>query len=134
MKIDLLPQPYVIYINDSIEGSLRLEKDYIFKIDGLTFVIDKGFIYDGTSVPSFAWSLFKFERRGVHDPAGIVHDYLYRNGFLKTMAGSEAFFTRKQADLLFKDMLDYLGIKSWLSKLAYVGVRWFGKSSWKGKS
>ena len=61
--------------------------------------------------------------------ASMIHDVLYQYK-------SEAPVTRKEADIIFKDMLEEVKFK-W-RRLFYLGVRWFGGSrkfgEWKHKN
>lgn len=81
-----------------------LLKDFIY-IDPIWDKIEvpHGFIFDGASIPRFAWSLlglYPFSSEVVR--AGLIHDFLYRKQFL----------TRHEADDVLRRILIYEGILS----------------------
>jgi hypothetical protein len=129
-------QPHIIPIKES--GDVyRLEHDYIIDLRPYTtkhveLVIEKGFVYDGASVPRWLWSLSGLGIDGLHRAAALVHDfiYIYKGDFKDDDTGSDITLSRKEADLIFKKMLTDVGIASHRVWLAYHGVRWFGQSVW----
>jgi hypothetical protein len=56
---------------------------------------------------------------GKYAVAAIVHDFLYRTG-----KG-----TKKEADDLFLEMMEHLGVPWFRRKIMYRAVRWFGKGN-----
>lgn len=100
-----------------------------------------GFKHDGASVPRAVWSFYPPHPL---DRAAIFHDLLYRRqGKLKpgefqvqTENGDwvdvDATWTRKQADLLFREMIDQdpHGPGYIRRSAAYWAVRGFGRWAW----
>src|SRR5690554_5881085 len=62
---------------------------FIVNIDGETYIVPAGYIWDGASIPRLLWNIFP-----PNDPAywraACFHDYcyshLYRNGIMKSFA------------------------------------------------
>lgn len=127
-------QPLIVPYRES--GKLyMLVQDY--KIDltpygyNLILTIPQGFVYDGASVPRFLWSIVGLGIDGLHRAAALVHDYLYENQGRISGIGAYGFaFTRKQSDVLFRDMMRRDKIANHRVWLAYKGVRLFGKKVW----
>lgn len=78
---------------------------------------------DGASVPRFFWRLVFPPGDPQVLRAAILHDYIYRT--------HPEGWTRPEADRLFFDVLTFEGVPAWRARLAYWGVRLFGRSSWE---
>ena len=85
--------------------------------------VPAGFIFDGASIPRFAWSTL-----GVtpYDPkvvaAAVVHDWLY-NSKVKS---------KKDADAIFYYIMEYQGLLSTSQmRLMYTAVKLFGGKAYK---
>jgi hypothetical protein len=125
----MLKQPHVISVREKGKR-LELQEDYTYK----NITIPKGFRYDGASVPRLFMFLIGFERRGVHDPAALVHDYLYQNrGYIDSNEKKILKYIRKDSDNIFYDIMKIVGVMKWHAKLAYYAVRVGGIFSWGGK-
>lgn len=110
----------------------RLNKAWacLLKLDGkLTRIeIEKGYTYDGASIPRFARWLI--ERDGVHRESALLHDYLYEcEGFIDFELDG-LFYNRKDADQIFRECLKSQGLASWKVFLMYNAVRIGGGSYW----
>lgn len=82
----------------------------------------KGFVTDLSSIPWIVSPIFKSVN---HNPAGVIHDYLYCS---KTVS-------RKDADKIFKEMLLHhiSKAKPYQVTMMYVGVRVGGGGRWNKK-
>lgn len=76
---------------------------------------------DFASIPRPLWNLLP--PTGRYGKAAVVHDFLYRTH-------GEA--TRPQADRVFLEGMDVLGVDWFTRHLMYAGVRVGGASSYKG--
>jgi hypothetical protein len=76
-------------------GLYRNTEDYVLFIFGITIRIPAGFVFDGASIPFFAWILTYTPHHPVVMLAAMVHDYLYLTHFV----------SREQADMIFKSLL-----------------------------
>ncbi len=111
-----------IHKSDSMGNVYRLlEQIQVFS----DLTVPVGFSSDGASVPRFFWRLVFPPGDTKALRAAFIHDYIYRT--------HPSGWTRKMADKLFLENLVSDGIPAWRAKLAYIGVRLFGESSWKGK-
>ena len=94
-----------------------------FKFRGKTFVVPKGFEFDGASVPR----IFRLSVCAPLDPeavrASCGHDWIYRT--------QPKGWTRAEADLMFLCFLIADGLPVHRALKAYCGVRLGGWIAWK---
>ena len=107
----------------------ELVEPWSFSIDGRTFIIPKGFVFDGASIPKYFWNWLS--PVGVLLIPGLVHDYLYANEALmqsNNVIGVKR--NRKECDQLFRDIaIEVNGFKS-INWIAYGALRPFGWIAW----
>lgn len=80
------------------------------------------FVTDFASVPRFFWRFVP--PVGPYGKAAVIHDYIYRT------AGHLG-YTRLQADQIFLEAMEVLGVKKWKRRAMYRGVRMGGKKAWQ---
>jgi len=98
-----------------------LLNDYPVKYGNIKITVPAMFIFDGASIPWFAWlSTYTPFHPDVMGPA-VVHDWLYLNH--QTV--------RNVADEIFYDLLILNGANIVKSKLMYKAVKLAGKTYWK---
>ena len=96
----------------------KLIRPMLVTVDNQTTEIPAGFITDCASVPRGLWNLFP--PTGSYAKAAVFHDWLYREGKI----------SRKQADELFLDAMECLGVP-WITRYSlYWGVRIWGWMAW----
>lgn len=109
----------------------EIAQDYYFSIHGQSYVIPKGFVFDGASVPKFlaTW----LSPVGVLLIGGLVHDYAYKYETLQTKAGKTiGKLSQKEADIIFRDInIEQNGFHL-LNYLAYWALRLGGFVAWNG--
>lgn len=91
--------------------------------------IPRGFVFDLASVPRLVWPLIAPFELSIAAP--LVHDWLYR--YAGSMpAGGHALraYTRRDADLLFRRIMERERVPGWRRVLAYAAVRAFGGFAW----
>lgn len=76
------------------------------------------FVTDLASTPKFLW--LTFAPFGKHTDAAIVHDYLYSKDCIYKE------IDRKEADLIFLELMKLLEVPFWKRQAMYRGVRAFG--------
>jgi hypothetical protein len=82
--------------------------------------VPQGYVTDFASVPRpFRWLVPK---SGKYNQAAVVHDYIYTNLY-RTL-------TKDQADQIFFDAMQELGVVRWKRKLMYFAVRIGGRGNW----
>ena len=104
--------------------------------DGTTFVVPKGFRFDGASVPRFCWALL--HPAGLLLVSGLIHDYAYRHAMLwRVVAGTEneveeyGGLTRRAADCLFWQVgEDVNGVRT-VNGLAFLAVSVGARGVWR---
>lgn len=84
--------------------------------------VPSGFETDGGSVPRLLWRVFGGPNGPLRD-AYIVHDLLYSQAKINRR-------TRKQADLVLKEIALELGSEGWRAQALYIGVRLGGRRAW----
>ena len=101
--------------------NVQLTDTFVFrsKIAG-TVEVPAGYISDGASVPRLFQNIFP--PYGKYLEAAVAHDYIYSDIFDR--------FTKKQADNVFRELLEVLRIPEWKIKLMYRGVKLGGKGGW----
>jgi hypothetical protein len=110
----------------------EVAKDWHFSVKGEDYVIPKGFVFDGASVPKFlaTW----LSPTGVLLIGGLVHDYAYKYTVLLKKGKKESSepMTQKEADILFRDIgIEQNGFHL-LNYLAYWALRVGGFVAWNG--
>ena len=96
---------------------------YVFKdFEMSDFIIPKGFKTNLASVPRMLW--FIFPTFGTWTTPSIIHDYLYATS-------NELKYTRKKADIKFRDLCIKYGTPKWKAQLFYYVVRTFGYFNYK---
>lgn len=95
--------------------------------NGEDIVIEKGFRFDGSSVPRCLWWIFP--SYGDFFLAALIHDWCYINDYKRIEWGTDR--AREFAD---KEMLYWSQLtntksifKTWDNYLRYYAVKWFGK-------
>ena len=110
----------------------EIVKDYHFTIHGENYVIPKGFVFDGASVPKFLASWLS--PVGVLLVGGLVHDYAYKYEKLlkKNKKDTTHTLTQKEADIIFRDInIEQNGFHL-MNYLAYWALRLGGFVAWNG--
>ena len=80
-----------------------------------------GFICDGASIPRWAWTTIGGPFTGKYREAAVIHDWLYRSGLV----------TRKEADKIFEEAMEILGVSLWRRKVMHRAVRIGAGKKWK---
>jgi hypothetical protein len=106
--------------------------DWHFSVNGENYVIPKGFVFDGASVPKFLASWLS--PVGVLLIGGLVHDYIYKYKVLikKDKKSATDEMNQKQADQLFRDINIEQNGFHFLNNLAYWALRIGGFVAWNG--
>lgn len=110
----------------------EIGKDWHFSVNGEDYVIPKGFIFDGASVPKFLASWLS--PVGVLLVGGLVHDYVYKYTVLLKYGkkSTSEKMNQKQADELFRDINIEQNGFHFLNYLAYWALRIAGFVAWNG--
>ena len=109
----------------------EITKDWRYELNGVKYVIPKGMIFDGASVPKFFRSWLS--PMGVLLIGGLVHDYGYKYGaLLKGNKKSAEVHNQKELDQIFRDInIDVNGFRV-LNYVAYYALRLGGFIAWNG--
>ena len=111
----------------------EIAKDWHYTLNKTNYVVPKGFVFDGASVPKFLATFLS--PVGVLLMGGLVHDYAYKYAALlkKGTAKENATpLTQKEADIIFRDIcIEVNGFKL-LNYLAYYTLRLAGFVAWNG--
>lgn len=127
-----LPAPVVTYLVQ--ERMWRLEAPYICQHEVHRITVPDQFEFDLASVPRpFWWLIAPFE---LSIAAPLLHDFLYRYGG-EPPDGSvvpSRSYSRREADLLFRDIMEQEGVSPWRRAAAYRAVRWLGAGAWSANA
>ena len=109
----------------------EITKDWRYSIDGKKFVIPKGFIFDGASVPKFFRSWLS--PMGVLLMGGLIHDYGYKYQTLvyADKKGMNGEHNQRWMDKTFRDINISVNGFYVLNYLAYYGLRLGGFMAWR---
>lgn len=108
----------------------EIAEDWNFTINKQKYVIPKGFIFDGASVPKFLTSWLS--PVGILLIGGLVHGYVYKYEVLLKADKKKTSkkYTQKEADELFRDInIEQNGIHV-LNWAAYLALRAGGFVAW----
>ena len=116
MKTEIYNRPRLLWLGG---GRYELLNDLEYSIDGKKLKVKKGVVTDFASVPRALHWLFS--RDSLQSRASIIHDYLYSTGIR----------SRKDSDVIFKNLLrnDYSSALTII--LMYLAVRIFGARRYK---
>tara|TARA_E500000178_G_scaffold216860_1_gene214061 strand:- start:1318 stop:1905 length:588 start_codon:yes stop_codon:yes gene_type:complete len=110
----------------------ELTKDFYYHLNGNKYVIPKGFVFDGASIPKFLRTFFS--PVGVLLMGGLVHDYAYKYETLlranKTTTLGK--ISQKRADEIFRDICINVNGFYLMNYLAYWSLRLGGFVAWNG--
>jgi Protein of unknown function (DUF1353) len=122
-----LPPPVLTYIGDD---RWRLEADYTYQDGEHRITVPAGFEFDLSSVPRAFWSLIAPFELSITAP--LLHDFLYQYGGRPPAGTVEPprTYTRRQADQLFRAVMEREGVPAWRRLPAYAAVRAFGGGAW----
>lgn len=101
---------------------------------GESIWVPMGFITDFASIPRPLWSIIGGPT-GKYGKAAVVHDYLYRTGGRIPHAvaadGSVTYriYTKTQADAIFYEAMNVLGVGRFQRWVMYQAVRVFGRGA-----
>lgn len=108
----------------------RLLSDYHFGINGMDYVIKRGFEWDGASIPwILRWkygSPFDF----VHLVGGLIHDAIYANEIYYSSSLSPADFVKTVADCIYYTIIRRFGATILRAFKEWAAVMIFGWSHW----
>jgi hypothetical protein len=113
----------------------EIVKDWHYSLDGVNYVVPKGFVFDGASVPKFLASWLS--PVGVLLVGGLVHDYGYKYETLYTKNKGDwkencGWKTQKDMDIIFRDINIEQNGFHFLNYLAYWALRLGGFAAWNG--
>ncbi|MCG7598865.1 DUF1353 domain-containing protein [Halomonas sp. McH1-25] len=94
---------------------------YVLTINGTVRIVPKGYIFDGSSIPSWLWWLFP-PSYGPAWRAAAYHDYCYSHLYRQV--------TKQHADEAFHSIMLADGAKPWIAKTFHWAVSSFGKGGW----
>ena len=108
----------------------EISKDFVYELNGVKYVIPKGFTFDGASVPKFLATFLS--PVGVLLLGGLIHDYAYKYAALKPalQKSSLLVLNQKQADKIFRDINIEVNGFYFLNYLAYWALRLGGWLAW----
>ena len=84
------------------------------------FLVKKGFISDGASIPKGLWWLIGSPFTGNYTRAALLHDALY----------ASELYERDICDDIFLNEMEKDGVSWWKRNLMYSAVRSFGWTVW----
>ncbi len=102
-----------------------------YKVNGDSITVPAGFTTDFASTPRFLWWLLP--PHGRYSAAAIVHDRLYHVGGLAlhpTRTSYVKVYSRAEADRVFLEAMESLGVLLGVRYAMWAAVRLFGWRAW----
>jgi len=109
------------HIHPVSNETYQLDHDYRATAGGYWFLIRKGFVTDGASIPRMLWRIVGHPFMGKVLPAALVHDGLYQTEALP----------RAECDAIFRELLLANGVNKVKAWSMWVGVRIGGGLVWQ---
>lgn len=94
----------------------------MFWYDNNIIQVNKGFDFDGASIPQSLWWIVGSPMTGGYQRAACLHDALY----------ASEYFPREVCDALFLEAMTSDGVPRFRRLSMYYAVRMFGGQVWKG--
>lgn len=93
---------------------------------------EKGFTWDGATIPRFTWSALGYYPGGLMMPSSLWHDLIYHaKGLIYNVETSQIeFISRKHCDQLFYKHMIHCGVRKRKAKYMYQVIRLFGRFYW----
>jgi hypothetical protein len=119
---------------DYIDGrAWQVVEGFTYRIgtpDGEEFVaIPPGFVTDFASVPRLLKWLWP-SPGGLWDKPAVVHDFIYRFGYVERNDGTIRYVTRLEGDGIFNEGMTVTGTRVMARRCLYRGVRIGGWVAW----
>ena len=103
--------------------------------------IQQGYRCDMASVPRMLRNVTGVEKDGLIRGPSYIHDLIYEHKGIMPPGtfqyrlddvwhDVQERVSRKEADLLFLQMMKEAGMSAYRRRLAYTAVRWFGRRAW----
>ncbi|MBV6626037.1 MAG: DUF1353 domain-containing protein [Rivularia sp. (in: Bacteria)] len=138
--ISEFPRAKVSYIPEDNTWILEEEYCYEDKIKGTKILLHKGFSFDLSSIPRFLWIICGTHELSLEAP--LIHDFMYMSKGGKKMYFNQKvilgdietkgiLYSRKEADELFRKMMQEARVRKWRRFFGYMGVKLFGSMYWK---
>lgn len=103
---------------------------YLLHPDGEEFVrVGRGFITDFASIPIGVRLIYR-SPGGDWDKPAVIHDCLYKSGYVERADGTCRVIDRAEADRIFFDAMTATGTGWWAKRPIYRGVRAGGMFAW----
>lgn len=102
--------------------SFEVDSPLVFEYDDKIIQVNKGFDFDGASIPQSLWGIVGSPMTGGYQRAACLHDALY----------ASEYFPREVCDALFLEAMTSDGVPRFRRLSMYYAVRMFGGQVWKG--
>ena len=116
--------PLVVEVMESGKKfKLHYDFTYLWKREYIEIHVRRGFITDFASVPRIFRIIIP--KLGKWNKPAVIHDAIYQD------VVAEHRFSRKEADIIFRDSMLDLGVSSWRVSVMFRGVRILGHFAWR---
>lgn len=113
--------------------TFKYDEFHVYKIkkDKSVYVeVPKDYLSDGASVPRIVWSISGLTPDGLIRAAALIHDYLYEHKGEIFVNAEKVTYSKKEIDILFKEIMIKSGVPWIRAQAAYFAVRSFGWTYW----
>jgi len=92
----------------------------LLSAEPMLITVPQGFATDMASIPRGLWNVLP--PVGSYDRPAVVHDFLYQHG--------DGSVSRAEADAVFREAMEVVGVGWWARQTIYWGVRLGGWRPW----
>jgi len=123
-----LPGPTVTY--DPVSKQWQLDHAYTYLDNPHAITVPGGFVFDLASVPRIFWGVIAPFELSITAP--LIHDFLYRHRGQPPVGAvvPPKTYARRDADVVFREIMEQEGVAKWRREVAYIAVRCFGGFAW----
>lgn len=128
-----MKQPLLIPIRLGRKEAYQNTDWYEILYRGKRYLIEKGFVCDGASVPRLLWPWMPPD--GLHRPASLFHDRIFAGGgeinyILADGTLAMDKFTLKEADIAFLEIMIAAGVEPRRARATYAGLKLGSWRAW----
>ncbi len=129
---------HALVVEDLENGNWVVKEPFVYVLEPIPGVahrfvaIPEGFLTDFASIPRGLWNVFP-PNGCSYDRAAVVHDYLYRGGFVTQIVGNLELHkdpTRAEADSILKEAMNVSNVGWFTRQVVWAGVRVGGRCAW----
>lgn len=109
----------------------QLNRDFHVEAGGRIWHVPKGFVYDGASIPWWAWALIGHPGDGRFAEAAALHDWLYESHQVSRSIADAVFLELLLRKTAPSDGAPPVAVPKWKANIMWAAVRVGGRGAWR---